>query len=126
MSEFLENIYHLHFHSPIPYSYSLFNPVQSSFTHHPKPHSTKFIHLRIPSTLHFDKSSTLSSSHLYFLSAAFVSIDHSFEMHVSFSFKNPTILILLLTHLSLFSSLLNLFPIIIHTLYHWRVTGLWA
>lgn len=55
-------------------SHSLFNPVHLGFTQHPSTHSTELVLLRSPSALLFDKSSTLSSSHLNFLSAAVVTL----------------------------------------------------
>lgn len=75
-----------------------------------QPHSTELVLLRIPSALHFDKSSTVSCSHL---SIAFVSVDYSFEIRFLLSFSKAHTTGFFLTHLSVFSSLLNLFLIII-------------
>lgn len=76
--------------------------------------------LRIPSAFYFDKPSTLSGSDL---SVVFVWIT-PWKCIFYLASRKSTLLALFPTHLSLFSSLLNLFPIIILTLYHWKVTGL--
>ena len=100
------------------YPITWFNQAFSS-----QPHSTGLV-LRIPSALHFDKSSTVSCSQL---SAAFVSVDHSFLKYIfCLASVKPTLLARFLTHLSVFSSLLNLFLIVILPSYRWKVTGLWA
>lgn len=77
--------------------------------------------LRIPSAFYFDKPSTLSGSDL---SVVFVWIPPSLKCIFYLASRKSTLLVLFSTHLPLSSSLLNLYPIIILTSYHWKVTGL--
>lgn len=75
----------------LPFSnHSFLSPVKQSLS--PYSHFTEL--LRIPSALHFGKSSIPPSSHPHSPLATFVSIDHSFfEMHSSLASRNPTLLV---------------------------------